>query len=77
MTKVVVIEEPFRREHVSLDLNNEEGPSHGKSGGTMRGIHGSPGISLVSSRNRKKDTMTAGLQVKQDVGDGILEVSGD
>lgn len=28
----VTLEEPFKREHMSLNLNNEKGPSHGKCG---------------------------------------------
>lgn len=29
----VLMEEPFQREHVSVDLNNEKGLGHGKCGG--------------------------------------------
>lgn len=54
----VILEEPFRREHVSLDLSNEEGPNRGKSTGRMWNRK-TQGISLVGSRNRKQDNMTA------------------
>lgn len=60
----VVMEEPFRREHVSLDLSNEEGPNCGKCGGRM-GKRKTQGISLVGSRNRKQDNMTVGCELNK------------
>lgn len=42
----------------------------------MGSIQGNPGISLVGSRNKKKDNVTAGLCVKQDVGGEVIEVDG-
>lgn len=66
------MEEPFKREHVSLDLNNEKGPSHGKSGERQGTFNETQKISLVQSRNRKVN-VTAGLGVKQDI-DEVTEV---
>ena len=50
-----------------LDMNNEEGPSRGKSGGRTWGAsRESPkGITLAWSRNRKKDKVPAGCELKE------------